>query len=106
MNDTSFLFLKIILSICVSLVTVYLIPYLHTLKSDTKYSTLVSIVETAVRAAEQTIKGDGKGAEKKQQVTEFVSRWLADHGINISAEQISELIEAAVFNMHLEEQAK
>ena len=40
------------------------------------------MVEIAVRAAEQTIKADG--SVKKDQVVDFVSFYMAEHGIDIS----------------------
>jgi hypothetical protein len=60
------------------------------------------MVEVAVRAAEQTIKGSGMGAVKKEQVLEFVSFWMLEHGVNISQDQLNQLIEACVFNMNRE----
>jgi hypothetical protein len=59
-------------------------------------------VEIAVRAAEQTIKGSGQGAIKKDEVINFVTSWMISHGIQISAEQLDQLIECAVYNLKLE----
>ena len=49
------------------------------------------MVEVAVRAAEQTI-GAGQGEVKKQEVVEFVSKWMSDNGIEISQEQLHNLL--------------
>lgn len=60
------------------------------------------MVEIAVKAAEQTIKGSGQGAVKKDEVIKFVSKWMIAHGVLITEEQLDQLIEAAVFNMKRE----
>ena len=56
-------------------------------------------METAVKAAEQTIKGDKKGVERKAEVIDLVTAWLVERGINISSEQLDSLIEAAVYGL-------
>ena len=60
------------------------------------------MVEVAVRAAEQTIKGSGQGAAKKEEVIKFVTDWMMEHGVTITYDQLEQLIEAAVFNMKRE----
>ncbi len=102
MNDITFMILKIVISICAALVTVYVIPYLRTLRSDKRYSALIDIIKVAVLAAEQTITGSGQGAVKKEQVIEFVREWMQKQGIDITYEQLSQLIEAAVYSMKQE----
>ncbi len=102
MNEITFTILKIVLSICAALVTVYVIPYLKTLRSDRRFTALIDMVKVAVNAAEQTITGSGQGAAKKEQVIEFVRDWMNTQGIDITHEQLSQLIEAAVYNMKQE----
>ena len=102
MNDLTFNILKIIVSVATVLISVYVIPLLKEKLNESKYQRLLDMVEIAVRAAEQTIKGSGQGAVKKEQVIESVSYWMAQHGIDISPEQLDELIEAVVFNMNRE----
>lgn len=97
MNDLTFNILKIVVSVVAALVAVYVIPYLKTLKDNEKYASLVDMVQVAVYAAEQTIKTGGEF--KKSEVTAFVSNWLRGKGMEISAEQLSQLIESAVFQM-------
>lgn len=60
------------------------------------------MVALAVRAAEQTITGQGQGAVKKAEVIKFVSEWLYGKGINITEDELDQLIEAAVYSMKQE----
>jgi len=99
MNEITFTILKIVVSICAALVTVYVVPYLKTLRQEKRYASLMDMVEIAVKAAEQTIKEPGQGDYKKAEVIAFVSDWMNDHGIKISKDELSQLIEAAVFAM-------
>lgn len=101
MNDLTFNILKIIVSISFALITVYLIPVIKNLLASEKYKDLVDIVKVAVFAAEQTI-GAGNGKVKKEEVVAFVTNWMNEHGFVISQDQLSQLIEAAVFEMNKE----
>jgi len=103
MNDITFDILKVVISICAALVTVYAIPYLKTLKEDRRYAQILDMVDVAVRAAEQTIKGAGKGVEKKKEVENIIYAWLMEKGIEITPEQINQLIECAVYQMKQEQ---
>lgn len=98
MNDVTFTILKVVVSVCSALITVYLIPYIYTLKEDKRYASLVAMVEVAVKAAEQTI-GAGQGALKKSEVIDFVSKWMNDNGVKITEEQLSQIIESAVYQL-------
>lgn len=99
MNEMTFDILKMIVSACAALITAYVVPYLKVLEEDRKYKSFVDMVEVAVRAAEQTIKGTGKGAEKKKKVEDFVCAWLSEKGIKIESEQLNQLIECCVWQM-------
>lgn len=99
MNEFTFTLLKIVVSVCAALITVYLIPYLKTLKEDKRYGALVDIVEVAVRAAEQTFKASGAGPKKKEEVMTYVADWMAQNGIKIDSYQLDQLIECAVYQM-------
>ena len=98
MNDVTFTILKVVVSVCSALITVYLIPYIYTLKEDRRYASLVAMVEVAVKAAEQTI-GTGQGALKKSEVIDFVSKWMNENGVKITEEQLSQIIESAVYQL-------
>ena len=103
MNDITFDILKIVISICAALVTVYVIPYLKTLKEDRRYAQILEMVEVAVRAAEQTIKGAGKGMEKKKEVEGVLYAWMIEKGIEITPEQLNNLIECCVYQLKQEQ---
>lgn len=102
MNDITFNILKVAVSICAALITAYLIPYLRTLKEDRRYMSLVDMVEVAVRAAEQTFRQSGQGAQKKEEVLNFISEYMTTHGFSISSYQLDQLIECAVYQMKKE----
>jgi len=99
MNDVTLTILKIVISVCSALITIYLIPYIYTLKEDKKYASLVAMVEVAVKAAEQTFRESGQGAAKKEEVIKFVSEWMTNKGVTISQEQLSQIIECAVYQL-------
>lgn len=99
MNEISFMFLKVVVAVCAALITAYVVPYLRALKNDTRYGMVIDMVTLAVKAAEQTFREPGKGAEKKAEVIRFVSGWLGDKGIEITEDELNQLIESAVFAM-------
>lgn len=103
MDDLIFNLLKIIVACCSILITSYLVPFIKTKLQEAKYAQLLDMVEKAVWAAEQTIKGSGMGKERKAEVTRIVLEWMNDNGIKISLEQLNQLIEAAVFDMNGQE---
>lgn len=98
MNDVTFIILKLVVSVCAVLVTVYLIPYIKTLREDKRYAQALDIVQTAVRAAEQTCKDD-TGEFKKSEVLSFVCQWLEKNGVKMEMSQLDRLIECAVYQM-------
>lgn len=102
MNDVTFQILKIVVSVCAALVTVYVVPYIKTLRAGKRYAQMIDLISLAVRAAEQTITESGQGAVKKERVIEFVREYLGGAGIDITGDQLSELIEAAVYSMKRE----
>ena len=101
MNDVTFIILKIVVSVCAALITVYVIPYLKTLRQDKRYASLLEMIEVAVRAAEQSLKNE-TGDFKKSEVVSFVCHWLETNGVKIDMEQLDKLIECAVYQMKQE----
>ena len=97
MNDVTMTILKLVISVAVALITVYAVPYLKTLRDNEKYTALFEMVDVAVSAAEQTIKSGGK--DKKEAVMMYLTDWAQTHGIKVSAGQINQLIEAAVYTL-------
>lgn len=106
MNDVTSIILKIVVGILFAIITRYLVPYLKTLRDDARWKRLIDMVETAVLAAEQTVKDPKSGPEKKEMVLKFVSDWFVKQGIDVTAEELDKLIEAAVKKMKDEETVK
>ena len=102
MNDITFNILKIVITIATALVSAYVIPLLREKLKEAKYQRLVGIIGVAVSAAEQTIKGSGQGAVKKDAVITFVTDWMVKHGIKITQDQLDQLIEACVYQLKME----
>lgn len=100
MNEYMFDLVILVVIVCVTLVTRYVIPYLKALVHSLEYDELLDTVKQAVKAAEQTIKASGQGKAKKAEVEAFISNWLAEKGIHITEKQIDILIEAAVKTMN------
>ena len=102
MDEFTMLILKIVVSVCAALITYYVVPYIKTLKEDSRYQSVIEMIEIAVRAAEQVIREPGQGKLKKAEVVQFVSKWLERNGIVILEDQLDQLIEAAVYSMKQE----
>lgn len=100
MSDASFYVLKVVVSVCAALVTIYVIPYLNTLRKNEQYQALVGVVDVAVAAAEQTIRGEGQGSVKKEVVMKYITNWLNAQNITISYEQMDAIVESAVYAMN------
>ena len=66
---------------------------------DETFKKLVELVDTQVFAKEQTIKGEGKGAEKKKEVVESIIE--ADpKGLPDDLAELDDLIESRVYLMN------
>ena len=102
MNDVTFAILKVVISICAALITLFVLPYIHDLQNNVRYSQIYEIICTAVRSVEQTIREKGQGAVKKDHVMTFVRKLADEQHLSITDEQISGLIEACVYEMHQE----
>ena len=104
MNDVTFQILKIVVSVCFCLITLYVIPYVNRLVQNEKLEEIIKVVNVAVKAAEQTM-GSGNGPIKKDMALEYAREWLNSHAIHISGEQLNGLIEAAVYGMNAGKEA-
>lgn len=100
MDELIFRIVELVIIIVITLVARYGIPFLKEILEQSKLSGVMDWIDTAVDAAEQTIKGSGAGAEKKAIVTEFLHQILTSKNLSISDEQLDALIEAAVFAMN------
>lgn len=98
-NDITFVVLKLVVSACAILVTIYVIPFLKSKVDDKQWNDLLDIVEKSVLAAEQTI-GAKNGTIKKSEVMAFVMDYISDKGLNLTKELIDQLVEAAVYKMN------
>ena len=101
MNDLTFNILKIAVTLSTVFISAYLIPLIREKLASSKYDRLLQMVEIAVKAAEQMI-GAEYGAVKKDEVLKFVTKWMLEHGVAVSQEQLDQLIECAVFEMKRE----
>lgn len=100
MNEFTFDIVRVVIAVTMVLITTYLVPLLKKLSESERYKGLVDFVKTAVTAAEQTIRGTGMGEKKYAEVEKAVKDWLNGKGIAITQEQLTALIEAAVYEMN------
>lgn len=105
MDGIIFDIIRIVVFAVFLIVSKYVIPLVITwLKnhiSENQYRLLIAVINSAVHALEQEFKGQtGQGSTKKEQVTAYVKDYCQKHGIDITDEQLSTLIEAAVYGMN------
>jgi LL-H family phage holin len=100
MNDTMQVIVRIIVVAICLLISGIVLPYIKTLKDFKEMDLITKTINMAVKAAEQTIKGSGKGQLKKAEVKEVVNAWLSKVGITVSDELIDVIIEDAVYVMN------
>jgi len=101
MNDLTFNILKIVISVVMALIAYYAIPYIKRRIEADRYNELLKMIDKAVQAAEQANKGTGMGKIKKENVMVFMTSWLEKAGLNITQDQLSQLIESAVYELNM-----
>lgn len=109
MNNSEFasVIFKLVVVVLSTWISLYVVPFLSELTSKYKDARLEKFVNDSVRAAEQVVKGSGKGSIKKEKVLKAASEWLKKYHIDISEEDLDTLIESIVFTMnHPEECSK
>lgn len=79
------------------IITTILVPYIKSKTTTQQQQQINAWVKIAVAAAEQTLKGSGRGAEKK----EYVLLWLEQHDIHLDEDSIDAMIEAAVYELNI-----
>ena len=84
-----------VLTLIVAVLSAYLIPLIKRKVDAEKLATIQFWVEIAVDAAEQVFRDGGLGAEKKK----YVVNVLEARGFSIDADELNNLIEAAVLEM-------
>jgi hypothetical protein len=86
-----------IITLAVSLITVFLIPYLKSKVGAENLDTIRFWVNIAVEAAEMIYVGTGRGQEKKEYVTRFLQR----KGFSLNLDEVENLIESAVLKLRI-----
>ena len=82
-----------VLTLIISLITAFLIPYIKAKTTDEQFKTIKLWVQVAVQAAEMLYVGSGE--EKKKYVVDF----LNSKGFTLNTEEIDNLIESAVLEL-------
>ena len=101
MSDICFEGLKILVMVAVLVLTRYVLPWV---KSKADSEKVAQWAYKAVLMAQQTVKATD-GEAKKAIVTQFLKELLQEKNIALSDTQIEILIEAAVKQMKLQENA-
>ena len=104
MNDIIFEALKLLIMVCVAVIARYVIPWLKSRIEQDKMAAIEKMVTQAVLYAQQVLTSKS-GAEKKAIVTDQLKEMLTAKNISITDEQLNILIEAAVKQMKMEENA-
>lgn len=92
-------FINIAFAVVAVVLTRYLVPFLKNKLEEAGQSSLISLIEQLVEAAEQVFNGVKQGDEKKQ----YVVNSLLEKGVAVTSEVDSQ-IEAAVYRMNNEKQ--
>lgn len=104
MSDICFEGLKILVMVAVLVLTRYVLPWVKSKADSEKLNLVTQWAYKTVLMVQQTMKTtDGK--EKKAIVTQFLKEILQEKNITLSDAQIEILIEAAVKQMKLQENA-
>ena len=96
MNDVTLLLIRLVVITASMLITLFVVPYLKTLRESKEFELIIEAVSKAVNYAEQTIKGSGMGQTKKEEVIDV----LKIIGVNLSPALLDVLIEDAVYIMN------
>ena len=96
-TDRTTAVLQVVIAAIVIIAERFVIPALRAYIQGKKTDEIYSMIETAVRAAEQTITDSGSGELKKKQVTTLVTTWLEERNIKISSTQLDQMIEECVY---------
>ena len=105
---------ELVFNICLAIVVAIfgiiaksVIPFLMTKKDEameklrqTRWFWIADLVDAAVAAVEQTVHDDIHGEEKKRLAMKYIMEILKENNIEMSEEQLSTLIEAAVKAMN------
>lgn len=103
MNNIIFTILQALISLAIILTMRYFIPWLKFKLRNAVDETVFNEISKMVKSVEQSIKGSGLGKTKKEEVIVKITSWANQHGISITQEQLSDLIETAVWIMNNED---
>lgn len=98
--------LRITIVIIATLIGRYLIPWIKLKVDVAKIQKITEDASKYVQAAEQMIKGQGLGTEKREKVTEWLTNSSQKIGVDLSEEEIRILIESFVFVLKQEQNRK
>ena len=104
MNDLFFNLLKVAIIAAIILIEAVVIPWIKSKTAGTNLAAIIMLIQEAVNGAEQSVKGQGQGTIKKAQVMQLIEDYAKKHNIKLTEEQISELIEAAVYTLNTEKE--
>lgn len=90
------IFFEVIVSLAVTLITTFLIPYLKSKVTQSEYDKFVGIAQIAVMAAEEM---ERAGYIDKSKKYEYVKEQLEKHGCTYDAKKIEALINGEVWNL-------
>lgn len=84
-----------VIALAVVVITGFLIPFLKSKVEIAQWEKWRNIAKIAVQAAEQIFMGEGRGAEKKEYVLNYLSEKL-----KVDKETLENLIESGVFEIN------
>ena len=84
-----------VIALAMAVITGVLIPYIKSKTTKAQREELREWARIAVQAAEQIYEGDGRGAEKKA----YVINWLKERGVTLDADKLDALVESTVYEM-------
>lgn len=104
MNEILFETLKLVVMVATLIVVRYFIPLIKARIDDQKLQTISKWAEKAALSTQQLLWAK-PGTDRKAEVTKFLKELLIAKNISISDEQLNILIEAAVKQMKISENA-
>lgn len=106
MNDILFEILKVLVMVAALVIARYIVPWVKEKIGAENLNTVTQWAKYAVLMAQQApALWDKTGEDKKDYVTKFLKKLLTAKNISISDEQLDILIEAAVKQMKMQENA-
>ncbi len=106
-NEILFNILRIAVVVIGILITRFLIPWIKSKTEGTNIEIVLHLISDLVDAAEQAHYGEkGTGKEKKAEVMNLIKQYCEKRHIGLSEDQISALIESAVWALNYEKREK